>query len=793
MLEYPSATHPSPQPGGKGTASPWTITDADEFLDGLRASGLLPAEQTDTWAARLSGLDRAPVTAEACADLLVRERVLTRYQADQILLGEGDGLVLGQYRLLEKLGTGGMGRVFKAEHALMKRVVALKVIDPHGHSTDEHFGRATPAPGQPAASAPPDPETTRRFRREIEATARLRHPNIVAAYDAGEARGCHFLVMEYVEGVDLNRLVALAGPLPVRLASECVRQVLRGLACIHEHGLVHGDVKPSNLVLCGFEPTPDRPLPSDHVVPHVKILDLGLACRAGTRLRNEVASASADAEVVLRGTLDYMAPELALASPRADIRCDLYSLGCTWYFLVTGQVPYPGSTWMAKLLRHQVDYPTPVRERRPEVGPKLAGLMERLMARDPADRFPTPADGLARLEQCLANRTHGKSAGEEPKASSERYAEPSAETAPRSGGYSPGAGGKFRGRRRWRGGAAVLAACLLLALCWILWPASGRSPSASRQPASAARSLPPGFFRIVGRTDHFATLASAVSAARDGDILSVEGDGPFRSEAIRFYGKSLTLQAGHGFHPKLYFTGSDNKPRTPLLATDRYVRMEGLELHREYPATGPSPVQPAYMVYCNGGSIDLHGCRFEDERGGALVACRGCGQVVLEKCRLRAGSPAVCVQPGPECRGDIRLADNDIQITDRGAAALSFWGEKNQSPAGLSIDLENNRIEAGRIAAFTNLRRDIEVTARGNRFTFDQAILSFAGLADADAWIKALTWRGQQNTYEGGDTWISLEGRDGAVRNLDEWRRLWPGSDMNSMHEQVTSQRVSRH
>jgi serine/threonine protein kinase len=279
-----------------------------------------------------------------------------------------------------------MGTVYKARHRLMDRVVALKVINP---------------------ALVGWPEAVRRFRQEIRAAARLTHPNIVAAYDAEQAGDTHFLVMEYVEGDSLDRVAAEEGPLPVERACDYARQAALGLQHAHERGMVHRDVKPHNLMR-----TP---------AGVVKILDFGLARFASeaprarvesaaaapppapaapdgadfgtapTRLR-EPGEASGSAETGL-GTPDYLAPEEG-ADPR---RADVYSLGCTLYRLLTGQVPFPGGTPQDKVRAHRERAPRPVAELRPEVPAALAQLVERMMAREPERRYPTPGEAARAL------------------------------------------------------------------------------------------------------------------------------------------------------------------------------------------------------------------------------------------------------------------------------------------------------------------------------------------------------------------------------------------------------------
>jgi hypothetical protein len=269
-----------------------------------------------------------------------------------------DGRRLGEYQLLEKLGEGGMGVVYRARHTELDRLVAVKVL---------------------ASGRLGDEEAVARFRREIRAAGKLDHPNIVRAHDARQIGAAHLLVMEYVDGVDLGTLVRRTGPLRVADACELVRQAALGLGCAHAHGLVHRDIKPSNLML-GREGT-------------LKILDLGLA-------RVQAATASAEMTVVgqVMGTPDYMAPEQASDSHSVDGRADLYSLGCTLYELLAGRPPFSGpsyGTLMEKLAGHARDPVPPIQQLRDDVPKPLAAALERLLSKDPAERFQTP-DELAK-------------------------------------------------------------------------------------------------------------------------------------------------------------------------------------------------------------------------------------------------------------------------------------------------------------------------------------------------------------------------------------------------------------
>ena len=332
----------------------------DQFRDHSIASGLLTVEDVSSILSSLPA-EKQPQDGEQLARELVRQKKLTKFQAEQIYLGKGKSLVLGNYTILDKLGQGGMGMVLKAEHKRLKRLVALKVLSPAALKT---------------------PDALKRFHREVEAAAKLRHTNVVATDDADEAKGTHFLVMEYVEGSDLSALVKKKGPLSVDQALQCILQAARGLEYAHKQGVVHRDIKPANLLL--------------DTSGTVKILDMGLARIEGDSAgRAELTSTGA-----VMGTVDYMAPEQALSTKTADARSDIYSLGISLWYLLTGKCAYDGDTLMAKLLAHR-DAPIPsLTAVRSEVSPSIDAAFQKMVAKQAKDRYQSMTDVIRDLEAC---------------------------------------------------------------------------------------------------------------------------------------------------------------------------------------------------------------------------------------------------------------------------------------------------------------------------------------------------------------------------------------------------------
>jgi serine/threonine-protein kinase len=351
-----------------------SIENVETLLHVIRRVGLLTAPQIEQVTQELVPLYDDPL---ALGQYLVEIDWLTSFQLHLLFEGHWNELRVGPYFVMDRLGEGGVSEVFKAWDTERGRLVALKVLRQHLASQSD---------------------AVRQFKQELQAVTRLKHPNVINTFDADQIGSLHYFAMEFVEGTDLDRYVRRHGSLEVEEACDYVRQVSQGLQHAHQSGLVHRDIKPANLFLIN-PPLDMNPLaaaagPSGRRGPDpvVKILDWGLArLQPQPGEHPDTTNVDLDAEKgELIGTADYIAPEQSQDASLVDIRADIYSLGCTFYFLLTGQPVFPGNSLMQKILQHQQSPPPPVRQLRPEVPEEIDNLILKMLAKRPEDRIQIP-------------------------------------------------------------------------------------------------------------------------------------------------------------------------------------------------------------------------------------------------------------------------------------------------------------------------------------------------------------------------------------------------------------------
>lgn len=341
------------------------MLSTNEFVQALADSNLLSAELLARIRKRVAE-SGGKFDPRSIAKYLIDRGHLTLWQSNQLLAGRR-AFFLGRYKLVDRIGKGGMGVVFKAQHAVMDRVVALKVM---------------------SRALLDNPQAVARFNREVRTAAALNHPNIIAAYDADAVGNTHFLVMEYVDGRDLNAWLKARGPFPVAAALDCALQTAQGLNYAHRQGMVHRDIKPVNL-LVRWNPEIDQPV--------VKILDLGLA-RFVSETQEEGGLTRMGQTI---GTPDYIAPEAARSFKDADIRADIFSLGCTLFKLLTGRLPFAGDNTMEKLVARTTQDAPLLRKMRADCPSEVEAVVAKMLARDPAQRYQTPSEVIEGLQATL--------------------------------------------------------------------------------------------------------------------------------------------------------------------------------------------------------------------------------------------------------------------------------------------------------------------------------------------------------------------------------------------------------
>lgn len=335
----------------------------EELLGLIRKSGILDDEQINTYLERPKFAVGLPTDVQDFLDVMIRDGLLTNFQAEQFTLGKSRGFVIGQYKLLERVGVGGMGQVFLCQHIGTGKRAAMKVLPPAKADQPSALGR---------------------FQREARAAAALEHPNVVRTHGIDQDGDLHFIVMDYIDGSNLLEMVQNFGVMNIARAVSYTRQVAAGLDYAFRSKIIHRDIKPGNVLV-------DRK-------GVARILDMGLA-----RIISDHAdqlTVKYDDKIVL-GTADYVAPEQVANSHAVDGRADIYGLGCTLYYLLAGHPPFPTGTVSQKLLWHRTKEPTPIRAIRPEVPEGLAAVLAKMMAKDLKQRYQTPAQVVVALDDFL--------------------------------------------------------------------------------------------------------------------------------------------------------------------------------------------------------------------------------------------------------------------------------------------------------------------------------------------------------------------------------------------------------
>jgi len=362
--------------------------DAQSLTHLLVRSRLMSADEvraaTQRWSAEAPADQRDAV--EPFRRFLVANRLLTEYQSQMLLRGHADGFFLDAFKILDRVGKGRMAGVYKAIGP-GGQIAALKVLPP---------------------SKAKDANLLGRFQREAKLVTQLNHPNIVRALSTGEANGLHYIGMEHLEGDTVQEVLDRRKRLTPPEAVRIVYQVLQGLQQVHERGMVHRDVKPSNLMLVA--PPGQAFNPESTLNCTAKILDIGLGKAIFDEDDEKAADQQLTADGVLLGTPDYLAPEQARSATNVDIRADIYSVGCVLYHLLTGQPPFPDTNVLNQVIRHATEQPKPLASLVPGLPEGLQSVVSVMLAKDPNQRYPSPAMAAAALKPLLGDPPDGNEA-----------------------------------------------------------------------------------------------------------------------------------------------------------------------------------------------------------------------------------------------------------------------------------------------------------------------------------------------------------------------------------------------
>ena len=725
---------------------------------------------------------------------------------------------IGHFELVEYVGGGGMGRVYRAVNTRLARTVALKVLPPD---------QAT------------DPDAMQRFQNEAQSAARLDHDNVARTYYVGEDRGLHYIVFEFIEGVNIRLLVERKGPLPVAEAISYTIQVAEALAHADARQVVHRDIKPSNVLI-----TPEG---------RVKLIDMGLA-----RLRQTDASgADLTASGVTLGTFDYISPEQARDPRVADVRSDIYSLGCTLFFMLAERPPFPEGTVLQKLLQHQGDQPPDIRQFRPDVPDELKRVLGKMMAKSPRHRYASAAElvadlvGLAEeigLRPMIAASRIWLKPPDEPQASLFHRILPwtasaaalllivlllhvfwSRPVAP-DGSLPPAANTRQEND--------VLAALTQKSpLPLVVAPTEEETKTARRDAASrpaeasgafeanhaTATSAPPkrsGLLVVrerAAKANEFSSLAAACAAARDGDVIELRFNGPREERPIKISNLRVTVRPAEGCQPVVVFRPDEvnpvKYPHSMLTLTAGRLNMSdvALELHvpREFPADNWSLLET-----CGGQTIRLERCSLTVRNASdqltayhqevAFVRARPSPDAATAVESAPAATPlatlelADCVARGEavflrveDLQPVYLLWDNGLLATTDRLLTVSGGQAAPKSDEMVRLDLRHlTAAVRGGLCLLSNssanpyqltvqfaCTNDVILTAPGS------PLIEQEGTGGVEKSRQRLVWNGDRNYYQNVDVFWLIRNLDAEAppesMTFDAWKTYWGPSREN--------------
>jgi serine/threonine protein kinase len=660
-----------------------------------------------------------------------------------------EGRALGPYRLLEFVGGGGMGVVFRALDSTLDRIVAVKVLSRQQSS---------------------DQEMLKRFRNEAQSAARLDHENIGRVHAVGSDDGWHYIVFEYIEGTNLRDVIARSGPFDLSRTIDVTVQLADALEHASQRDVVHRDIKPSNIII-----TPTG---------RARIVDMGLA-----RLHQVADDNDLTASGMTLGTFDYISPEQARDPREADVRSDLYSLGCTIFFMLAGRPPFADGTMVQKLLQHQQDEPPAIETLRPDIPRQFGEIIRRLMRKDPRERYQRPAELVADVLECaddLGIELSGPRPTVAPLPGPQRY--------------------RVRNHLPWLVPVALFAATVFMLR---IWPPGGDSgDEKSTVPSSTLLSdgsAPYGLWRVMDTPEsdmQKASLAEAIQSASDGDHIELAYSGVHDEPPFVLVGKRLTIRAAEGWRPGIRFTGglpvttdssSGQSPDAPTVREaacfldSSVLRLDGVFVLVTTPPRGATKATSLFVLKgasrleCSNGRLQmLRG--FDVGSGDSIlrdgfeedafveVMTSADGEKQTEASEIRIVASTVEGEANfleVSSAVTIDIAWSNSTLTD----ALRFAAVKgSESGAGVEPEikarLSGSQFECNE--AFASLRDSVSgpllpvlvIVAEASRFRIPNggALLEQSGVSDPEAYRAAIDWFDRGSQYQGSPIFRRIDG-----------------------------------